>query len=144
MDELGHVSNLVYVRFVLDVARAHSEAVGWDHAAYVRLGAVFVVRKHEIEYLAPTYAGEALTVITWVERWTAATAVRHTRIVRERDAREVTRSTALWAMVSTESGRPRRIPIEVRAAFAIAEPEPSADGALMDGEARQGPSPARR
>ena len=28
IDELGHVSNLVYLRWVLDVAMAHSRAVG--------------------------------------------------------------------------------------------------------------------
>jgi acyl-CoA thioester hydrolase len=117
MDDLGHVSNLVYLRFVLEIARAHSAAVGWDHAAYVRHGAVFVVRKHEIEYLAPTYAGEALTVTTWIESWSAATSVRCTRIVRDRDAREVARAATLWVMVSTESIRPRRIPAEVRDAF---------------------------
>jgi acyl-CoA thioester hydrolase len=128
MDELGHVSNVVYVRFILEAARAHSEAVGWDHAAYLRIGAVFVVRKHEIEYLAPTYAGEALSVITWIEGWSAATSVRRTRIVRDRDAREVARASTLWAMVSTESGRPLRIPGEVRASFATAEPRPPLTG----------------
>ena len=34
IDELGHVSNLVYVRWVLDVAMGHSRSLGWDHAQY--------------------------------------------------------------------------------------------------------------
>mgnify|MGYP006200763065 CR=1 FL=1 len=28
IDELGHVSNVVYVRWIQDVAKAHSRAVG--------------------------------------------------------------------------------------------------------------------
>ena len=44
IDELGHVSNLVYVRWVLEVATAHSRARGWDYPDYRTLGAVFVVR----------------------------------------------------------------------------------------------------
>ncbi len=118
VDEQGHVSNLVYLRYVLDAATAHSVAVGWDHAAYVKLGALFVVRRHEIEYLAPTYEGQALTVTTWIEGWSAATSVRRTRLVRDGDGREVARATTLWAMVSIASGRPTRIPAAVREAFA--------------------------
>jgi len=120
IDELGHVSNLVYLRFVQEAAKEHSRAVGWDHAAYVQLGAVFVVRRHEIEYLAPTYAGEELLITTWIEGWSAATSVRRTRIARGEN--EVARAVTLWAMVSTDSGRPRRIPPELRDAFALKEP----------------------
>ncbi len=119
IDELGHVSNLVYLRYVQDAAKEHSKVVGWDYEAYLRLGAVFVVRKHEIEYLAPTFEGETLTVTTWIENWSAATSVRRT-LIQKGDA-EVVRATTLWAMVSTESGRPRRIPAELREAFAPKE-----------------------
>lgn len=120
IDELGHVSNQVYLRYILDAATQHSHAVGWDHAAYLRLGAVFVVRRHTIDYLAPTYEGETLFVTTWIESWTAVTSVRKTSLVRSADGREVARAETLWAMVSTDGGRPRRIPAEVRASFARA------------------------
>jgi acyl-CoA thioester hydrolase len=118
IDELGHVSNQVYLRYILDAATRHSHAVGWDHAAYVRLGAVFVVRRHTIDYLAPTYAGEDLVVTTWIADWSAVTSVRRTSLRRTADGREVARAETLWAMVSTDGGRPRRIPVEVRASFA--------------------------
>ena len=118
IDELGHVSNLVFLRWVLDAARAHSNAVGFDHAAYVGLGAVFVVRKHEIEYLRPVYGGEKIALVTWVEAWRAASSVRNTSIRRIADGVEVARASTLWALVAFDGGRPRRIPEAVRAAFA--------------------------
>jgi acyl-CoA thioester hydrolase len=118
IDELGHVSNQVYLRYILDAATQHSHAVGWDHAAYLRLGAIFVVRRHTIDYLAPTYEGEDLIVTTWIESWSAVTSVRRTSLLRTADGREVARAETLWAMVSTDGGRPRRIPAEVRASFA--------------------------
>jgi acyl-CoA thioester hydrolase len=52
IDELGHVSNITYVRWIQLAATEHSAALGWDTAAYRRLGAVFVVKRHEIEYRA--------------------------------------------------------------------------------------------
>jgi len=119
IDELRHVSNLSYVRWVQDVAIAHSEAAGWDHLAYERLGAVFVVRRHEIDYLAPAFEGEELDLVTWIESWKAASSVRRTRIERIGDARELVQASTLWAMVAIASGRPTRIAEEIRRAFRI-------------------------
>ena len=120
IDELGHVSNLVWLGYVLTAARAHSSAVGLDHAAYLALGAVFVVRRHEIDYLAPAFEGEPLVTRTFVASWGAAVSERRTRIVRASDEREVLRAVTTWAFVSLPSGRPRRIPKEVVDAFAKA------------------------
>lgn len=64
IDELGHVSNLVYLRWVLDTALAHSRSVGWDIPQYQQLGAVFVVRRHEIDYIAPVTIGQTITAET--------------------------------------------------------------------------------
>lgn len=121
VDELGHVSNLAYVRWIQEIAKAHSRHVGWDYAAYLRLGAVFVVRRHEIDYLAPVFAGERVRLVTWVSAFSAATSTRRTRVLRagpDAAVREVARASTLWALVATEGGRPRRVPKELRAAFA--------------------------
>jgi acyl-CoA thioester hydrolase len=117
VDGLGHVSNLVYLRWVQDAAQAHSEAVGWDMPAYRKLGAVFVVRRHEIEYLAPAFAGDAIEAATWVDEWNPASSLRRTRLTRASDGAELARAATQWVMVSLTSGRPRRIPDEVRRAF---------------------------
>lgn len=110
VDALGHVNNIVYVRWVQDVAVAHSDAAGWDLAAYQREGAVFVVRRHEVEYLRPAYEGDRLVLRTWVADWKGASSWRETRVVRERDQQEVVRARTLWAFVDASSGRPKRIP----------------------------------
>lgn len=115
IDELGHVSNLVYVRWVLDAATAHSAALGWDHAAYRASGAVFVVHRHEIDYLAPVTAGDALVAETWVESWKAASCLRRTELARA--GKLVARAATTWAFVSFTTGRPQRIPEAMRALF---------------------------
>src|SRR5262245_23563154 len=88
VDELGHVSNIAYVRWIQEVAKSHSRAVGWDYPAYTRLGAVFVVRRHQIEYLAPVYVGQRVRMTTWIDGWSAASSERRTRIVRADDEKE--------------------------------------------------------
>jgi acyl-CoA thioester hydrolase len=120
IDELDHVSNLVYLRWLLDVAMAHSRAHGWDYADYRAYGAVFVVRRHEIDYVAPVVLGQELRAETWVEAWRGASCVRRTELIRVSDGQVVCRGATTWAFMSLSSGRPQRIPDEIRGLFIVA------------------------
>lgn len=115
IDELGHVSNLVYLRWVLEVAMAHSRALGWDHPQYRAHGAVFVVRRHEIDYVAQVREGEQLIAETWVDDWRQASCIRRTEL--RRGDQVVARAATTWAFISLTTGRPQRIPDELRALF---------------------------
>lgn len=115
IDELGHVSNLVYLRWVAEVAMAHSRDRGWDFPRYRALGAVFMVRRHEIDYIAQVTLGQTLRAETWVDSWRAASCIRRTEIVR--DGTVVARAATTWAMIGLAAGRPQRIPEELLAAF---------------------------
>jgi|GEM_PF-598287 len=126
IDMLGHVSNVAYVKWVQDAAVAHSEAVGFGIAQYNQLGAVFVVRRHEIEYLRPAMHGDRVEVRTWVESAAAAKCVRATEVVRVNSAQQgaqpqpevmLARAKTTWGYMELATGRPRRIPDPIRAAF---------------------------
>ena len=63
IDELGHVNNAVWVQWIQEVALAHWYSVA-DPAhqdAYI-----WVVVRHEIDYLRAAFDGETLTGRTWV------------------------------------------------------------------------------
>src|SRR5260370_21803051 len=81
IDELGHAGNLVYLRWVLEAALAHSTSLGLDQAAYLKMGQVWVVRRHEIVYLRPAFAGDALRVETRATTMGAASSEPPTRIL---------------------------------------------------------------
>lgn len=122
VDELGHAGNLVYVRWVLEAALAHSTSVGLDQAAYLARREVWVVRSHEIHYLRPALPGERLEIETRVASMAAANSIRRTRILRASDRVELCRATTDWAFLDLDRGRPRRIPLDIRSRFAI-EPD---------------------
>jgi acyl-CoA thioester hydrolase len=117
IDELGHVSNVVYVRWLQDVAHAHSRACGFDLPEYKNIGAVFVVRRHEIDYIRPVYARDAVLARTWVAGFSGASCERRTCFQRESDGLELARGMTIWVFVSSENGRPRRIPDDLAQAF---------------------------
>lgn len=116
IDELGHVSNQVYLRWILDVAMAHSRSLGWDHAQYLARGAAFVVRRHEIDYMAPVVVDQIISAETWIEDWRQASCSRRTLLLR--DGKPVARATTTWAFITLASGRPTRVPEDIRELFA--------------------------
>jgi len=122
IDGLGHVSNLVYLRWVLDAALAHSTAKGLDEAAYKARGQGWVVRRHEIDYLRAALEGDDLAVETRVADIGAASSTRRTRILRGGEV--LARAATSWAYVDYRTGRPIRIPEEVKSLFEIEPNEP--------------------
>jgi acyl-CoA thioester hydrolase len=110
VDELGHASNVAWVRWVGEAATAHSAAVGLDLEAYVELGLLWVVRRHEVEYLGEALGGEALEAITWVVDAHGATSRRRTVFRRVYDGATLGHATTTWVVVRTADGRPTRIP----------------------------------
>jgi len=122
IDGLGHVSNLVYLRWVLDAALAHSTAKGLDEAAYKARGQGWVVRRHEIDYLRAALEGDDLVVETRVASIAAASSTRKTRIFRNGEL--LARAATSWAYVDYRTGRPILIPEEVKSLFDIEPAEP--------------------
>lgn len=113
IDELGHVNNAVYLRWIQDVATAHWRAVARaeDVARYV-----WVVTRHEIDYARATLAGETLTLTTWVGTPQGARFERFVEIAG-RDGRTRVAARTVWALVDLATLRPLRIPVEVAAPF---------------------------
>jgi acyl-CoA thioester hydrolase len=124
IDELGHASNLVYLRWVLEAAVAHSTAVGLGPLAYVARGQVFVVRRHEIEYFRPAMEDDLLAIDTRVTQFLAATSERQTTIRRASDALVLACARTRWAFVAHATGRPMRIPDDIQALLPVEEPDP--------------------
>jgi acyl-CoA thioester hydrolase len=117
IDMLGHASNIAVVRWIQDVAVAHSAALGLGFEAYRRIGGVFVIVRHEIDYLRPALSGDTLEMRTWIGSLMAAKCGRATEVARLGDGELVARALTTWGFVELATGRPKRMPDEVRAAL---------------------------
>jgi len=114
IDELGHVNNAVWVKWIQDVAVAHWHAVAdpAHHDAYV-----WVVVRHEIDYLRAVLPGESVVARTWVgEAPKGARFDRHMEFVGD-DGKPRVRARTQWAILDRATGRPLRVPAEVIAPF---------------------------
>ena len=117
IDELGHVNNAVWVQWIQKVAVAHWHAVcrPQDHDRYI-----WVVVRHEIDYLRAVMPGESVTGRTWVGAAPrGARFDRHMEFVGD-DGRPRVRAVTQWAILDRATGRPLRVPPDVIAPFLAA------------------------
>lgn len=114
IDELGHVNNAVYVRWLQQIATAHWLAVSNpnDIAQYL-----WVAVRHEIDYLRPILPDEQIVARTWVGD--APQGARFDRFIILIDAQDKIRAQAktTWAIVKRENMRPVRISPALAAPF---------------------------
>lgn len=114
IDGQNHVNNTVYLRWVQDVATAHWEARA---PAEARETIGWVVLRHEIDYKMPACLGDEIVLRTWVGQATRVTFERFTEMYRRSDGEFVAKARTLWVPVTTTSGKPMRVPTDVRALF---------------------------
>jgi acyl-CoA thioester hydrolase len=114
IDELGHVNNAVWVRWIQEVAVGHwNVTAAPEHvAAYI-----WVVTRHEIDYRGNVSSGETVTAETWVpEPPRGARFNRHMRFTGA-DGKVRVEAITTWAMLDRATGRLLRVPMDVAAPF---------------------------
>jgi acyl-CoA thioester hydrolase len=114
IDELGHVNNAVWVRWIQDVATAH-----WMAAASAEqiAGYIWVVTRHEIDYLGNVGLGEEISARTWI-----ADPPKGARFDRMMDftragGKVLVRARTTWALIDRATARIARVPADVTARF---------------------------
>jgi acyl-CoA thioester hydrolase len=118
LDQNGHVNNVRYVQWMQDVAILHSDSAGCTQATQA-VGATWVARSHQIEYLRPAFAGEGIAVLTWVTNFRKVRSLRKYKFLRATDQGVLAVGATDWVFVDAASGRPRPIPEEVVACFEL-------------------------
>jgi len=126
IDGLGHVNNLVYIAWFLAASAGHTEACGMPAGPERAGNEGWVVRRHEIDYLAQVLPQDSVTVKTWIEKAEKATAIRRYEIVNAATGRLVCAGLTVWVWINYDTGRPIRIPERIYAAYGV-EPGKTAD-----------------
>jgi acyl-CoA thioester hydrolase len=112
IDENSHVSNVVYVQWMQEIAIEHYQSISGMNSMQP-FGATWVVREHRIEYFLPAFAGEEIEIKTWIENIRRVRSLRQYEFVRKLDGKVLVRGETDWVFVDLKTGRPRAIPDEV-------------------------------
>ena len=107
-----------YANYLKFIERARTEwvrAIGIDQTQLKRKkGIVFAVRRVEADYVQPARFDDELTVETALDHATAARIVLRQNVLRGDETLFVSKVTLV---VLTDTGRPARLPTELRAAI---------------------------
>ena len=114
IDELGHVNNAVWVRWIQDMATTHWLAVADpEHvAAYI-----WVVTRHEIDYRGNVGPGESVTGRTWIEAVPKGAQFDRRVDFVNAAGKVIVRANTTWAMLDKSTGRLVRVRPEISAPF---------------------------
>ena len=114
IDENGHVNNMIWLKWVQDLAGAHWLAAAPE--AY-RDDYMWFVTRHEIDYRGNVGVGDTVTATTFIPR--GPRGARFDRRVDFHDAagKLLVNALSTWAMLDRASGRLVRIPPQVAQPF---------------------------
>ena len=114
IDQLGHVNNIAYLRWVQDIAVVH-----WKKFAALADQAelAWVVLRHEIDYKRPAYIEDEVIARTWVGTASGIRFVRFTELLRGGDRSVLAKARTVWCPIDRKTGNPTIVSQHVREHF---------------------------
>lgn len=110
IDEQEHVNNVVYVRWVQEVAAAHWNSKT-DEAT--RKANPWVVVRHEIDYKHAARLTSKVIAYTWVGDSTGPKSDRFVKICDAESGKVFIQAKTTWCLLDSVTGRPKRVPVEL-------------------------------
>lgn len=141
VDRLGHTNNAVYLRWCELCAWAHADAVGVGFERWQALDRAMAIRRSELDYLAPSYAGDVVRVANWIVLSDGRLrATRRFQLCRLSDGATLLRGELQFVCIEISTGKPRRTPPEFARAYVVLD---SVGRALHDADRLQDHEPVR-
>lgn len=114
IDELGHVNNAVWVRWIQDMATAHWNAIAPKEAIEQY---IWVVTRHEIDYRGNVGVGETVTGRTWISDPPKGARFWRNVSFTGADGKIKVAAKTNWAIIDRTSVRPVRVPADLAELF---------------------------
>ncbi|WP_196886713.1 acyl-CoA thioesterase [Aureivirga sp. CE67] len=112
LDDLNHVNNVRYVKWMQDVAIAH-----WDYLVAInnfKSEYIWVVMNHSIDYKRAAFLGDEISLETHIEGFDKFTCYRIIEIKNAKTGKLITKSKSKWCLIDPETHRPMMIPSEIK------------------------------
>lgn len=117
IDELGHVNNIIYLRWAQEIATAHWRARA---PAEMVLAYVWVVMRHEVDYRAALTLGDQVEVRTWVDDAPRGPAwARFVEIYKAGAAKPAAQIKSNWCLLDAKTRRVKRVPADLAQRFMV-------------------------
>ena len=104
IDELNHVNNVVYLSWIQNIANLHWTQLKQDQdtSAYV-----WVVIRHEIDYIGQALLGDSIVAKTWVGETGGIRSIRHVEFYKNNKL--IVKAQTTFCLVNSKTFKPTRI-----------------------------------
>ena len=114
LDELNHVNNVRYVKWVNDVAKEHwfqnvTDDISKDY--------FWVLLNHNIEYKNPAILNDVVMLKTYVIKAEGVTSTRVVEMFNSKTNKLLIKSETNWCLISSKTQRPTRINSDIANLF---------------------------
>ena len=110
IDALNHVNNVVYLRYVQDVAASHWNTIAPEG---FKQQYAWVVLRHEIDYKNMAVLGDSIIAETWVGSCEGPRSERHVELYHATTRKLLVKAKTSWCLLDSTTLRPKRIEQEI-------------------------------
>lgn len=108
IDALNHLNNVQYLNYVQDAAEKHWKALS---NSKIDTQYVWVVLRHEIDYLKSAKLNDELEIKTWIGESAGVKSERFVEILKNDVL--IAKAKTVWCLLDSKTMRPVRIPLEI-------------------------------
>lgn len=114
IDDLDHVNNVIYLRWIQDVAAAH-----WNKVASTEMknNYSWVVLRHEIDYKSAAVLGDEIIAKTWVSSFEGVRSIRNVKLLHVANGKLLAEAKTTWCLLDAQTMRPKRIEGDIVSIF---------------------------
>jgi acyl-CoA thioester hydrolase len=110
-NEVNHVNNIEYLKWIDKAAQLHCDACGWTRDSLLASNLMWFVGRHEIDYRAETTSEDDLLLSTWVDDVRRVKSWRTTQIHSlGKTQKLICQCKTLWVLVDLQTRRPVPVP----------------------------------
>ena len=113
LDDLDHVNNVVYVKWIQEVSKKHWEKV----AQKISTKYIWVVRRHDITYLDAAKLNDEITLNTRILDSKGPISFRQVQMINNKTQKTVVKSITEWCLLNSQTLKPIRVPKTIEDSF---------------------------
>jgi len=114
LDKLNHVNNIVYINWIINIARNHWETLVSNE---ILDNYYWVLLEHNIKYLNPSFLNDKIQIKTFIEKNEGFRSIRVVEFYNYYTNKLLVVSKSTWCLISLKNNKPSRIPMEIIKAF---------------------------
>ncbi len=117
IDENNHMNNVVYLQWMQEISKMHSESV-YSETKFNIAEILWVVRSHNIRYILPAKLGDIVELCTHISESKGVRAWREYAFILKSGGRLIAEARTEWVCIDPVTLKPKRVPKALVEAFA--------------------------